>query len=83
MRFLANYFEFLSAGVLSDDFDEALMKSTNRKIMISAIQKFYFFMEDARTRPGGARNYEIYWNFYEIYGRWYDPAKDGQLPPSS
>lgn len=70
VRFVANYFEFLSAGYVTRDLDEALLIRSMRSIMIRFHVQFEPFLQEERKevilvdgRPVEVVNEKIFENF--------------------
>ena len=72
---MLNYFEFLSAGILYNNFDETMMEKSVRGILCLRVYQMRFIIQEVRKqRP---KSYE---HLVAVYWRWFDEETDKPLP---
>ena len=72
---MLNYFEFLSAGILYNNFDATMMEKSVRGILCLRVYQMRFIIQEVRKkRP---KSYE---HLVAVYRLWFDEGTDKQLP---
>jgi hypothetical protein len=80
LNYVANYYEFLCAGIVLDDLDDKLMRNTIRSILVSFHDSFFVHIDDARRGYDGAVvNEKVYEHLGTVSERYRLPT-DGQSP---
>lgn len=65
-RYIANYFEFLCAGYVTGDIDEALLVKTHRSILISYSDWLKEYIEEERLNADGGYNPRLFDNLNAV-----------------
>lgn len=72
---ILNYFDFVSAGVLLRNYDEAMVKKTIRGILCNRVYRMRFIIQEVREV-----NVLAYENLVAVYRRWHNVDVDKILP---
>jgi hypothetical protein len=68
--YVANYFEFISVGVLNGDLDDTMIENTLRSIIVNWFEHLEPIIYDAQTEDNGSKNPRIFRSYIALYNRY-------------